>query len=350
MLKRFSFILFIILVFINGINAQEHRNALLIANNTYETEEKEQKEQELQGQNLDENILLFSNLKTPITEALELKAVLEDLGFNVTLLENADKKQIRTALRNFHSKTQEEKGLAFFHYGGHAIQINGINYLIPANCDVISDIDIKEEAVSIDDITESMLGENNIIVLDSCRSIPYKSSGTKRGGNGEYRGLASIRSKINFLIVHSASSGESAIDGVFTPIFTKLLKQKNKSLATILMEVRKEVRQQTNNAQNPEDRSQLTQDIYLAGYNDKTLNINGTTGKIEISVISPCFIFLDTINSSVKIAELNAFEQKIIEMPTGSFSITAKYSDEKSETHQCIVRTNEKANNTFHTR
>ena len=333
--KRFYIFIVFFCISIN-IFAQEHKNALLIANEIYETSEKEQKLKYAQNQNLDENLLLFPDLKTPIKEAHDLRDTLQELGFTVTLLENADKKQIRKALRDFQGKTKSEKGIAFFHYGGHAVQINGENYLIPAKNDVVSNSDISDEAVKVESIIDSMHGENNVVVLDACRVIPYRSTGT-RGGSGSVRGLASIAlNKPNFIVIHSASSGESAVDGVFTPIFTKHIKEK-KSLTTILMEVRTDVHRVARN-QNPEDRSQLTQDIYLAGYENNVLAISGTTGKLEISVISPCSIFL----SENKITELNAFETKVIDVPTGSLNIKAKYSDGHETAYQCIVKTNGK--------
>ena len=38
---------------------------------------------------------------------------------------------MQKALAAFKAKTQREGGYTFFHYGGHAVQINGVNYLIP---------------------------------------------------------------------------------------------------------------------------------------------------------------------------------------------------------------------------
>ena len=52
--KRFYIFIVFFCISIN-IFAQEHKNALLIANEIYETSEKEQKLKSAQNQNLDEN-------------------------------------------------------------------------------------------------------------------------------------------------------------------------------------------------------------------------------------------------------------------------------------------------------
>ena len=118
-------------------HSQEHRNALLIANDIYETPEKEQKKQKFRKQNVKGYMLSCPNLETPISEARELRTVLQQLGFTVTLLENADENQILEAITDFQSTTKKEKGIALFHYGGHGLQHDETNYLIPAKNDVI---------------------------------------------------------------------------------------------------------------------------------------------------------------------------------------------------------------------
>ena len=107
----------------------------------------------------------------------------------------------------------------------YAIQVNGINYLIPTRTNIKNESKVRSRGIKLDEIMESLSGEANIVVLDSCRDNPFKNS---RGG-GE-RGLAAVN-KVppKSIIIYSAGSGEKAKDGVFTPILIKKLSRKIKA-------------------------------------------------------------------------------------------------------------------------
>ena len=223
---------------------QEAKNALLIANGEY-------------GRDM-------GFLKQPVPEAQELKSALESIGFNVTLVQNADLDGMRGALKAFKEKTRNVGGVAFFHYGGHAMQIKGANYLIPLRAALDDEEDVSYRCLRVDELMQSMKGDSNVVVLDSCRNNPFAQSAHRGGGA---RGLAAVGIKPrNSIIVYSASEGNTAQDGVFTPILTKRITEKNRTFSDILLTIRKEVQQQTNGKQNPGEYRELTQPIYLAGF------------------------------------------------------------------------------------
>ena len=223
---------------------QEAKNALLIANGDYARD--------------------MGSLKEPIPEAWGLKSALESIGFNVTLVQNADRDQMRRALKAFKDKTRSAGGIAFFHYGGHAMQIKGANYLIPLRAALEDEQDVAYNCVNVNDLMDSMAGDSNVVVLDSCRNNPFAQS-AHRGA--DTRGLAAIgRKPKNSIIVYSASEGNTAKDGVFTPILTKRITEKNRTFSDILLTIRKEVQQQTNGKQNPGEYRELVDPIYLAGF------------------------------------------------------------------------------------
>ena len=223
---------------------QEAKNALLIANGDYARD--------------------MGSLKNPIPEARSLKSALESIGFNVTLVQNADRDQMRRALKAFKDKTRSAGGIAFFHYGGHAMQIKGANYLIPLRAALEDEQDVAYNCVNVNDLMDSMAGDSNVVVLDSCRNNPFAQS-AHRGA--DTRGLAAVGIKPkNSIIVYSASEGNTAQDGVFTPILTKRITEKNRTFSDILLTIRKEVQQQTNGKQNPGEYRELVDPIYLAGF------------------------------------------------------------------------------------
>ena len=222
----------------------EAKNALLIANGDYARD--------------------MGALKQPIPEARTLKSALESIGFNVTFVQNADRDRMRHALKTFKEKTRGAGGIAFFHYGGHAMQIKGMNYLIPLRATLEDEQDVAYNCVNVNDLMESMEGEANIVVLDSCRNNPFAVS---RHRGADTRGLAAVSIKPkNSIIVYSASEGNTAHDGIFTPILTKRITEKNRTFYEVLQEVRADVYTATGGKQKPGSYDELLTSIYLAGF------------------------------------------------------------------------------------
>lgn len=233
------FFLFAICAFATGFLFAEAKNALLIANAAYGS----------------------APLSTPIQESRGLKKTLEKLGFAVTIVENGGRERMLDALDDFGHLLKVKGGVGFFHYGGHAVQFNGKNYLIPVDADISDERRVATRAVDLDDVMFSMAADTNIVILDSCRDNPFPSAtrGTTRG-----LALSYIKPK-NSIIVYSAEAGKKAQDGVFTPILTQKLLQR-KSLVSILTEVRREVNKATGGLQLPKNDDGLLDDVYLAGY------------------------------------------------------------------------------------
>ena len=275
---------------------QEAKNALLIANGDYPDE--------------------IGDLPQPIPEAEELKAALMSIGFEVTLVKDADRDTMEEALQHFKEKTEKAGGIAFFHYGGHAVQVNGINYLIPTHTDIKSQSKVRSRGIKLDEIMESMSGKANIVILDSCRDNPFKNS---RGG-GE-RGLAAVN-KVppKSIIIYSAGSGEQAKDGVFTPILIKKIIEKDKTIEKVFKEVSKEVQAKTANdqIQIPAAYTQLDEDIFLAG---RSSTVKVLTGSLLINSEFAGIVFIDGEQKSA-IKEDGSI--LIEDLQTGSYTVEVK--------------------------
>ncbi|MBR6199989.1 MAG: caspase family protein [Spirochaetales bacterium] len=235
---RITFVIASFLLSVLSIFA-EPRNALLIANGNYQN---------------------FSGLANPIPEANALGESLRKLGFTVRVESDLSYSEMQMCLMDFEMKVKKSGGIAFFHYGGHAVQVGGENYLIPADADIPSERLAKSRALNLDEVMTSMCGDTNIVVLDACRNNPLPAG----DGRSASRGLVPIsRKPKNSLIVYSAQAGSTAQDGVFTPILTEKILEP-KSFTAIVREVRKEVNRQTNNQQNPGSYEELEDEIYLS--------------------------------------------------------------------------------------
>ena len=221
--------LFLTLFALSSAPAQQ-KNALLIANARYAN---------------------FASLATPVTEARELKGALEAIGCGVTLLEDASREAMMDAILDFEEVLEHKGGIAFFHYGGHGIQVNGKNYLIPSNAEIPDERRVETRSVALDEIMASLEAADtsaNIVVLDACRNNPLPAA-TERG-TGRGLSVVAVRPR-NSILVYSAEAGNIAQDGLFTPALCSAIRQEGKSFQEILMEVRKRVSEKTGGAQVP---------------------------------------------------------------------------------------------------
>ena len=178
---------------------------------------------------------------------------------------------METAILAFQKKLSANKGIGFFHYGGHAVQVNGENYLIPADADIPDEPRVSSRAVNVSEVMFSMQADTNIVILDSCRNNPLPSG----SGRSASRGLQMVKNRPrNSVIVYSAEAGKTAQDGVFSPILTKKILE-NKELIAVLRDVRNEVAKATNDEQNPGQYDQLKNEVFLAA------NVPSRLAKVE---------------------------------------------------------------------
>ena len=245
-----------------SIFAEEKKHALLIANSEYTH---------------------FSGLSEPVKEAENLRDALEQIGFSVKVVKNASLEIMNDALTDFETTLKKSGGTGFFHYGGHAVQVAGKNYLIPSTADIPDERRVSTRALNVDEVMNSMVADTNIVVLDSCRNNPLPAG----SGRSASRGLviSSVRPK-NSIIVYSAEAGCTARDGVFTPALTKEITRKGVSLQAMLINVRKEVQRLTDGAQTPGEYSQMTDIVYLAGKKEQIASTSAVRPMRELLVTS----------------------------------------------------------------
>jgi uncharacterized caspase-like protein len=77
----------------------------------------------------------------PVNDARAIAKALQESGFDVTTLENADMAAMGAALRNFGVKLRAG-GTGLFYYAGHGMQIKGSNYLIPVGANIQSEDEV----------------------------------------------------------------------------------------------------------------------------------------------------------------------------------------------------------------
>jgi len=202
-------------------------------------------------------------------DAQALSDQLTDLGFEVILRLDADRRQIYRSLRDFENRLSAGgTGVVFF--AGHGIQADGRNYLIPANAQVEVEDDLEAEAIDAGRILESMARAGNplnILILDACRDnpLPKRTRSASRGLT-----VTSIPSGAKgTAILYAAGEGQVAQDGpsgghgVFTEALLEALAIPNQKLEEVIKQVTRSVLQQTNGRQRPWSLASIQGDFYF---------------------------------------------------------------------------------------
>ena len=101
---------------------------------------------------------------------------------------------MRRVFRDFAEKSRGAD-IAVVFYAGHGIEIDGTNYLLPVDTALKRDLDVEDEAISLDRIVRMLEPAKRLrlIILDACRDNPFvqtvrRTSETRSIG----RGLAKI--------------------------------------------------------------------------------------------------------------------------------------------------------------
>ena len=203
-------------------------------------------------------------LKNTVNDAVDMSDALRSRGFEVISSTNSDYKKMWDAIRKFGEKLKNSD-IGLFFYSGHGIQVDGINYLIPVNSEIISRDETRFKAIDASLVLEKMRtagNSMNIIILDACRVNPYK----RERGSGS--GLAKMDAPSGSLIVYSTSPGKTASDGVgrngvFTKHFLRSILSDDLEIGMMLRKIRKSIIDETGGKQVPWESSSLTGEFYF---------------------------------------------------------------------------------------
>jgi hypothetical protein len=201
-------------------------------------------------------------LPNPIPDARKLAASLRQIGFQVVTVENADREKMLVSIADFEKRLRASRGIALFHYGGHGVQVNGHNYLIPTNADIPDEKRVSTRAVDLEEVMTALDASEssaNIVVLDACRDNPFPSS-----TRSTTRGLSAVQTKPkNSIVIFAAEAGSKAKDGLFTPILADAITAPGRTISDVIMQVRREVNMQSGGMQTPGEYNQLFHPVIL---------------------------------------------------------------------------------------
>jgi hypothetical protein len=247
---RATVALLVLMLLASGAQAQK-RVALVIGNSAYQHTTK---------------------LTNPKNDASDVVAALKKLGLQVLADFDLDKASFDRKVRDFATALQGAEAGVFF-FAGHGMQVGGTNYLIPVDAELKTASALDFEMVRLEVVQRVMENETqtNILFLDACRDNPLarnlaRTLGTRSGEIG--RGFAPAVSGVGTLISFSTQPGNVALDGTgrnspFAGALAKRLVATKDDLSAILIDVRNDVMQETQNKQVPWEHSALRGRFYF---------------------------------------------------------------------------------------
>src|SRR5262245_45763768 len=150
--------------------------------------------------------------------------------------------------------------MAVVFYAGHGIEVDRVNYLIPVDARLNSDLAVKDETVSLDRLLELMEPARRlrVAIIDACRENPFvKSMRLTTATRSVTRGLGRVEAGgANTLIAFATEPNAVAADGSgrnspFTAALVKHLATPGLDLRIALGNVRDEVMASTGAKQKP---------------------------------------------------------------------------------------------------
>ncbi|MEO1019795.1 MAG: caspase family protein, partial [Pseudomonadota bacterium] len=198
----------------------------------------------------------LDGLPNPSNDARSMALTLQDLAFNVTLLEDVTLEELKETFDRLPSKVRPGE-VALVFYAGHGVQFRGVNYILPVEIAISQVEELASKAYSFDNClanVEQASAGIGIFILDACRDNPF---GTLEEALG--RGLATVsRAQGETLIAYAAAAGAVAYDGPetsqnspFTSALVSALEVPGRDIFEVFRDVRGRVRQATDGNQIP---------------------------------------------------------------------------------------------------
>jgi len=206
-----------------------------------------------------------SPLNNPVNDARDIAGLLGQMGFEVILAENADRRAMLEAVDRFADKVPGAAA-ALFYFSGHGLQVRGRNYLLPINYHIATEIDVEVEGLDAYRVLGKMEGPGdrvNIVILDACRNNPFA-----RKFRTPMHGLARLDAPRGTILAYATDPDNTALDGrgrnsPYTEALKKYLTEPGLSVEQVFKKVRQEVIAKTDGKQTPWESTSLIGDFYF---------------------------------------------------------------------------------------
>lgn len=210
-------------------------------------------------------------LPNPRNDANDVASALKRSGFETIVGLDLDRDGMEKSTISF-ARAARDADVAIFYYSGHAMQFNGINYLMPVDAKLSDEEDLRRMS-RVDEIAADVQKAKNlrILVLDSCRDNPLAEQLKRSVGRTRdiriQNGLAKMDAPQGMIVAYSTQSGRLAADGSgrnspYTSAFLKHIEE-NDEIGTIFRRVSADVYNDTKGSQLPELSLSFIGEFYL---------------------------------------------------------------------------------------
>jgi uncharacterized caspase-like protein len=273
-------------------------------------------------------------LPNPSIDAKAMASALRNVGFEVVEGVNLTRDGMTDRLLDFGKKAQGADVAVFF-YAGHGISVNNVNYLLPIDANLKSEMDVKlGAAINVETTLEQTMGDAKVklVFLDACRDNPFaakiKASGTATRSVAASSGLAEMKSGEGTLIAFATGPGQTALDGQqganspFTRALLANITAPGVEIQQAMTKVRAQVNEETNKGQLPWGHTNLIGSVYLNPAAAPAVSgpVSATPAPTAVATSSGAsdveLEFWRSIKDSNKTEELNAY---VTTYPNGQF-------------------------------
>ncbi len=194
-------------------------------------------------------------LRNPVNDAQLMQTTLRELGFEVQVATDVDRRGLLGALRDFEARARGAE-VALFYFAGHGAQVGGANYLIPLNAPIRSETDVPDEAVDASSVLrriEEGRARVGLVILDACRDNPYPGANRSTA-----RGLARMSVPTGTIVAYATAPGSTAEDGsgdngTYTAALARYLATPGLDIKEVFDRTAQEVERVTNGKQRPRE-------------------------------------------------------------------------------------------------
>ena len=206
------------------------------------------------------------SLKNPVNDAADIGDALKRIGFDVTPLSNAPYADMRRSLKTFGDKAKLAEVAVVF-YSGHALQSDGVAWLLASDGQARSLADITKGSISLPEILEQLEGVEKVgvVFIDAARNDPFGEAQKRQLPSGLKR---QVEEPKNVLVSFATGAGRKVADGAgrnspFTTALLKHIEEPGLELIALMKRVREDVVQSTAGEQVPSFYISAADDAYF---------------------------------------------------------------------------------------
>jgi Caspase domain len=287
------------------------------------------------------------SLQKAVGDAKAIQGALQSVGFQVSTLFNGSRRSFNAAVSAFSARIQPGD-IVLVHYSGHGVQLDGENFLLPADVPSPAAVDkefLKSEAIALSvmiDRIKSAGARTAVFIIDACRNNPYAAATTR--GVGGTRGLAAVAPPKGTFVMYSAGQGQSALDRLSdddrepTSVYTRTLRAKMLVEGLAITDLARVVRDEVEAAAgrvNHEQRPAYYDE--LSGSPFYFVPPTGQPAARSQPTADPCRAAADHWRSAEAIGTIAAFEDHLARFPNCTFAGLARARLESAKQKLAVV-------------